>query len=302
MVVDRFADFDEKRQQYGNIPAIKVEEEGKDGKDAKPKKKAEFMVEFFNKVEIVKKAIVESNQRIKDIEQVRLESLRSVTLAQEKEASARLRKDETEINAYLTVAKKHIDAMSEENTSSLHPEELAIRKNMQQALIRKFSACVKDLHTQTDLHKKAIQEKEVRQLAVVFPDKSPEEITEMVENGENTVQAVRQKMGGTHSSVIDALDSAQSKLNDVIHLEKSMNELNQMFQDMARLVDSQGELLDNIGANVRSANTNIVKGHDEVVQADKYTKKRKKLMMYVTGCLTITIIIVGVAIIIWQSI
>merc|ERR1711964_88372 len=137
------------------------------------KKKDEFMVEFFNKVELVKKAIAESNQRIKDIEKVRFDSLRSVTLAQEKEASARLRKDEAEINAYLTVAKKHIDAMAEENTSELHPEEIAIRKNMQQALIRKFSACVKDLHTQTDLYSKAIQEKEVRQLAVVFPDKSP---------------------------------------------------------------------------------------------------------------------------------
>jgi len=299
VVVDRFEIFSETRERHGNGPAAKEEGDGKDGENKNnPEKKKEFMVDFFNKVELVKKALNEASIRIKDIERVRFDSLRSVTLAQEKEASDRLHKDEAEINAYLTVSKKHIDMMAEEDTSNLAPQEQAIRKNMQQALIRKFSACVKDLHTQTDLYRKEVQEKEVRQLGIAFPDKSPEEINEMVENGENTVQIVRQKMGGTHASVLDALNSVQDKYNDVRRLEKSMNELNQMFQDMARLVDAQGELIDNIGHCVQNANVNVVKGHEEVVQAEKYNKKKRKLCAAVSGCLTITIVVVVVLVVV----
>lgn len=168
VVLDKFEAFSETRERHGNGPAIKEEGDGKDENKNNPKEKKEFMVEFFNKVELVKKAVNEAGIRIKDIERVRFDSLRSVTLAQEKEASDRLHKDEAEINAYLAVAKKHIDMMAEEDTSGLAPQELAIRKNMQQALIRKFSACVKDLHTQTELYRKEVQEKEVRQLGIAF--------------------------------------------------------------------------------------------------------------------------------------
>jgi len=292
VITDKLSTFSNLREQYGNSAVLKDEHIDENENDAGDKKPEAFLAGFFSKVDIIKKGLDSCQQNIDDIEKVRFESMLSVGVAQEKELSEKLNKLEVTINAYFSSIKKNIDKLVEENKET-HPErEATIRSNMMQALLRRFGAAVK-LHTNnTFKYKEKIMEKEKRQLALALPDKSPEELDQMIEEGQNTAQIVRDKMGGTHASVLDTLNRVQDKHRDVLKLEKSMNELNEMFRDMAMLVDHQGELLDNIQTSVKNTNVAIVEGEKQVEQAHKWQKRKGKLCAIITCCMTVTIIII----------
>ena len=72
-------------------------------------------------------------------------------------------------------------------------------------------------------------------------------------------------MTGPHSQITDAAREVQAFHKDVLQLERSMNDLQQMFRDMALLVDMQGEMLDQIEFQVKDVKLNIDKGNKELV-------------------------------------
>jgi len=82
------------------------------------------------------------------------------------------------------------------------------------------------------------------------------------------------------------------KYNDVLTLEASVTELHQMFLDFALLVEQQGELLDQIEFQVKSAGDYIDDGNVDIVKAiEKQKSVRKK------QCWIILIILIIIAII-----
>jgi t-SNARE complex subunit (syntaxin) len=89
----------------------------------------------------------------------------------------------------------------------------------------------------------------------------------------------------------------QDKYADVLRLEQSVAELHQMFLDLALLVEQQGEMLDQIEFQVRTAANYVEQGNQEVVKALKSQKsaRKKKCCLLFVG-ITIILIIVLVAV------
>ena len=79
-------------------------------------------------------------------------------------------------------------------------------------------------------------------------------------------------------------------------LEKSLLELHQIFVDMATLVDSQGEMLDNIEAQVGKSVEYVKSGTEALKDAKMYQKASRKYMCCAIMMLLIilTIILVSV--------
>lgn len=75
-----------------------------------------------------------------------------------------------------------------------------------------------------------------------------------------------------------ALEDIQSKHRDVVKIEKSILELQQLFMDMAVLVAAQGEVLDQIAVHVDSAVNDTEAGVQSLQKAVKLQKKSRKKM------------------------
>ena len=89
--------------------------------------------------------------------------------------------------------------------------------------------------------------------------------------------------------------NVQDKYQDVLTLEASVQELYQMFQDFALLVDQQGELLDQIEHQVQAASEYIDDGNKDMVQAIELQKSiRKKQCCCIVTILVVIGIIVGI--------
>ena len=57
-----------------------------------------------------------------------------------------------------------------------------------------------------------------------------------------------------HSKIKNTVDDIQNKYKDILRLEQNVNELFELFQELAVLIQAQGEMLDNIEANLEDAN------------------------------------------------
>merc|ERR1712072_790252 len=85
-------------------------------------------------------------------------------------------------------------------------------------------------------------------------------------------------MAGTHALLIEEVQRIKDKHQDILRLERSMAELAQMFQEMAMLVDEQGEILDAIELNVANTKGYTEKAEQQLIQTRKHQEKGKRMM------------------------
>jgi len=100
----------------------------------------------------------------------------------------------------------------------------------------------------------------------------------------------------------DDLDFQDSMIRDrdaqIRVIQGQMVQVNDIFRDLARLVEDQGEMIDNIQTNIVSASQNVEAGLKEVKEADKSQQSSRKklcfLAIFVTVLLAIVVIVVVV--------
>ncbi|XP_018445893.1 syntaxin-132 isoform X2 [Raphanus sativus] len=127
-------------------------------------------------------------------------------------------------------------------------------------------------------------------------------IDELIETGnsEQIFQKAIQEQG--RGQVMDTLAEIQERHDAVRDLEKKLLDLQQIFMDMAVLVDAQGEMLDNIESQVSSAVEHVQSGNTALQRAKSLQKNSRKWM-----CIAIIILLIVVAVIVggvlkpWQN-
>merc|ERR1739844_245696 len=97
---------------------------------------------------------------------------------------------------------------------------------------------------------------------------------------QNVQQAYNDNIKQTYTKVA-------GKYQDILALEQSVAELHQMFLDFALLTEQQGELIDQIEFNVKSAVDYVEDANVDVYDAIESSKKVRKKQ-----CLIIVIVIV----------
>ncbi|KAE9465680.1 hypothetical protein C3L33_02392, partial [Rhododendron williamsianum] len=106
----------------------------------------------------------------------------------------------------------------------------------------------------------------------------------------------------TATTIMDTLAEIQERHDAVREVERKLLELQQIFMDMAVLVDAQGDLLDNIESQVSSAVDHVQSGNTTLQKAKKLQRNSRKWM-----CIAILILLIIIAIVVvgvikpWQS-
>ncbi|KAK9123006.1 hypothetical protein Sjap_012608 [Stephania japonica] len=127
-------------------------------------------------------------------------------------------------------------------------------------------------------------------------------IDRLIETGdsEQIFQKAIQEQG--RGQIMDTLAEIQERHDAVRDLEKKLLDLQQIFLDMAVLVEAQGELLDNIESQVSSAVDHVQSGNVALQKAKSLQRNSRKWM-----CIAIMILLLIVAIIVvavikpWQK-
>ncbi|CAH8386188.1 unnamed protein product [Eruca vesicaria subsp. sativa] len=122
-------------------------------------------------------------------------------------------------------------------------------------------------------------------------------VDRLIETGDSEQIFQKAIMEQGRGQIMDTLAEIQERHDAVRDLEKKLLDLQQVFLDMAVLVDAQGEMLDNIENMVSSAIDHVQSGNNQLTMALKKQKSSRKWMCIAILILLIIIIITVVSVV-----
>ncbi|CAN0105837.1 unnamed protein product [Pylaiella littoralis] len=254
-----------------------------------------FMEGFFDKVNAIKKDIDAVKKACTDLDTLTQQATLTSSATAEADAKSQINTTISDTNNRVAHAKGLLQAMREETESMkkdarAKPSEIRVRENLQNTLTRKFVDLAKDYQNRQNKYKTSVKKKAERQILAVKPSATEEELSAVFEQ-EDGVQRVMEAailQQGDPVEVTHVLQEVQDTYHDVRRLEASILELHKMFMDLALLVDRQGEMLDQIEYQVKSAADYVKDANTDIEHAIDSSKKIRKRQC----CLIIIVLVV----------
>lgn len=252
------------------------------------------MSKFLADKKVVEDTIEGLNRDTRKLEELQERSALAVDGNEEAVVSKELKRLIKRVNHSTKHAQKILQAMAAENKKIKKKRKAAkreggddwvdeyghvlrIREQTFNALTRKMVEAVR--HHQMVKFESAEKAKEkcLRRAKMVWPDKTDEELAANI--GDNPTGMFQQGIKTiANNKMKRAYEEANDRAKDVERLQRSIQELFMLFQDLAILVNKQGEVLNSIETNVNTASKNVKKGNAQLVKAHKYQKKTRKCM------------------------
>ncbi|CAI0384769.1 unnamed protein product [Linum tenue] len=254
---------------------------------------------FFKKVQEIEKLCEKLDKLLRKLQDAHEES-KAVTKAPSMKAiKQRMEKDVDEVGKIARLTKAKIEALDKENLANRQKPSCGkgtavdrSRTSTTVSLKKKFKDKMAEFQSLREMIQQEYREVVERRVFTVTGTRADEEtIDQLIETGdsEQIFQKAIHEQG--RGQVMDTLAEIQERHDAVRELEKKLLELQQIFLDMAVLVDAQGDLLDNIESHVSTAVDHVQSGNTALQRAKSYQKSSRKWM-----CIAIIILLIIVAI------
>lgn len=254
------------------------------------------MREFFSAVGEIQGRLKQGREGVTEMERRLEEMLQATAQERQRAISEGLNELVERTNGQMAEAKRGLEALKAkaEAEERLKPSAAQgrIRMNMQRALAKKQQELLMDFQQAQVDFKRALEWRQLKELQLLCPEASGEQLRDMMEEGQTSAQVMARRMAGAHAAILDEVERIRDKHQDILRLEKSIQDLAQMVQEIAMLVDSQGELLDNIESHVHDTKAYTGKGAKELDLTLKIQHSTRKWQL----CLSCFCVIVALAI------
>ena len=269
------------------------------GGEAPSSSQPEHMKQFFDDVEAIKSDIDTVTNATEQIITLKDRAVLATSETEEAQISDTIRNLVENTNKCAKSCKNMLGLLKEE-TSNLKekdeakPTDLRVRDNLVNTLLRKFIDEMKRYQNSQQQYKTDVKKKVTRQVQMIKPDATDQEVDEIMrsEGGREALYQQQILSGGVNDQIKTQYRQVAGKYQDVLTLEASVAELHQMFLDFALLTEQQGELLDQIEYQVRSAADYVEDANVDVYEAIEYQKKIRKKQCWIMLIVVILIIIV----------
>ena len=210
---------------------------------------------------------------------------------QESEVSSNINKIISDVQAKQSSMKGIIDSLEQmikDNQNEDNPET-RIRNNLFSSMTKKYQdICMKFQKLETEF-KNIIQTKNIRSAEIVLgKELSDNEKAEVINDPKYVEQIYGDKLkGGAHVTLQNAVADLEERHKDIKNLEKSILQVHNLIIDLSKLVQLQGEMIDNIDVNIQKAKNYVEKGEKNLNKAKENMKKARK-----KKCIILIIVIV----------
>ncbi|KAJ1961656.1 hypothetical protein GGI12_003125 [Dipsacomyces acuminosporus] len=255
--------------------------------------------EFFGLVDRITDQMSQVDQRIHQIGQLHEQALSATSDTRHTQVANDRDRIVADTNAQINAVKRDLQQIDQVLQRSAHDPSVsksqqAARASRQQGLAKKFSDQLQRYRQMENDFSRRNRERLERQYRIARPDASEQEIQSAIENdqaGQVFAQSViKSNRAGEARRVLRDVEERQA---DIRKIEKTINELAQMFVEVSDMVNRQQELLDNIDAAVEDAHVQVKAAHTEVKGAIVHRKKSRKRLW----CILILVIVLILVII-----
>jgi len=174
--------------------------------------------------------------------------------------------------------------------------ETRIKQNLSGSLIKQYEqACSKFQNVENEI-KQIMQTRVVRDAEIILNRKLEAGEREEILNDPEQVQKIYESRltGAGHIKLQNVVADIEERHKDLIVLERSINQVHQLFLELASLVALQGEIIDNIESNIKTAKDYVLKGEVDIIKAkENMQSARKKKCCILLIVLAVVIVIVA---------
>ncbi|GFE53010.1 SNARE domain containing protein protein [Babesia ovis] len=254
--------------------------------------------EYMNNVKDARALIASIDDGAKAINALMELSASAVTNEQSAGVSTKLNDIIARVNEACTKC-KGITTILQGQKDQGTPTEKRMRTNACNVCLNHFQASIKRYQDAQIVFKKAIKERTARQIQLIYPDAEPGELERLMApaNAHTVLETAARSSIVGNNNLVDAVQTIQSKYNDVLALEESVEELHQMMVELAGVVSYQGDLIDQVEFNTLKAVEYTEKANVELVKARSLRMRNSKIIMYITIGLTLAGLAVAIPII-----
>ncbi|XP_027888472.1 syntaxin-2 [Xiphophorus couchianus] len=169
--------------------------------------------------------------------------------------------------------------------------DFRIQKTQHSVLSRKFVEVMTQYNETQVSFRERSKGRIQRQLEITGRVTTNEELEEMLESGNPSI--FTSDIISDSQITRQALNEIESRHQDIMRLESSIRELHVMFMDMAMLVETQGDMVNNIENNVSNAAEYIYRAKEETKKAVRYQKKSRRKYMILAFALLILLAVIA---------
>ncbi|KAH7654252.1 syntaxin 1B/2/3 protein [Dioscorea alata] len=256
--------------------------------------------DFFKKVQGIEKQIQNLSMLLKKLQDANEESKGVTKAAAMKSIKQRMEKDIDEVGKVARIVKVKLEELDKDNL--LNREKPGCEKgsgvdrsrtSTTTALKKKLKERMSDFQTLREtIHQEYREVVERRVFTVTGNHADEQTIDRLIETGdsEQIFQKAIQEQG--RGQIVETLAEIQERHDAVREIEKKLTDLQQIFLDMAVLIEAQGDMLDNIEAQVTNADDHIQSGIGALQKARRLQKNTRKCT-----CIAIIILIIIIAVV-----
>ncbi|XP_025998454.1 syntaxin 3b isoform X4 [Astatotilapia calliptera] len=235
---------------------------------------AGFMDEFFSEIEVIRNNIEKIDENVTEVKKLYSVILSAPTSDQKTQEDLEaitndIKKLANGARNKLKTIERNLESEEQERVSA----DTRIRKSQHAVLSRKFvEVMTKYNEAQVDFRERS-KGRIQRQLEITGKATTDEELEEMLEGGNASVFTAGIIDSGISKQ---ALNEIEARHKDIVRLESSIKELHDMFVDIAMLVESQGDMVENIEQNISKSVDHIVAAKEQTKKAVRYQTKARK--------------------------
>ncbi|XP_077317906.1 syntaxin-2 [Lithobates pipiens] len=265
--------------------------EGEDGDTVVIMQKEQFMDDFFLQVEEIRNCIAKISENVEEVKK-KHSTILSAPNPEDKtkddleSLNKEIKNIANKVRTKLKSIEQTIDHDDNANRSSVN---LRIRKTQHTVLCRKFGEVMIEYNETQIQFRERSKGRIQRQLEITGKTTTDEELEEMLETGNPAI--FTSDIISDSQITRQALNEIESRHKDIMKLESSIRELHDMFMDIAMLVETQGEMINNIEKNVENSADYIEHAKEETKKAVKYQSKSRRKMIFIIICVLILVVI-----------
>jgi len=173
-----------------------------------------------------------------------------------------------------------------------------MRRNRTALVRSKFFEAIQNYQKVEQEYRAKSRQRVERQLRIVKPDATPEEVAAVAEGGGQQIFAQALTSSPRYGESRTAYREVQERQQDLKKMEQTLGELAQLFIDMGTLVEQQEETIDNIESTAKDVEADAGKAVKHlgkaVIHARSYRKGRWICFFVLLFVIAVLAIVLGV--------
>ncbi|KAI6095984.1 t-SNARE [Pisolithus sp. B1] len=256
---------------------------------------------FYSEISSIQDSLKTFSLDVSRIDELHSRSLNNTDDAAQQRVSSELERLVDQTSELSTQLKRRIQTLEKQGGSGRDGQ---IRKQQTAFVKSKFVDAIQKYQQMEQQHRQKYKQRIERQVRIVKPDATPEEIRAAVDD-ESGGQVFSQALmnSNRYGESRAAYREVQARHQDIIRIEKTIAELAQLFNDMSVLVEQQDETINAIQTTATGVekDTEVGLQHTEKAVVSARAARRKRWICFFLLLLILIIIGVVVAVVVTNN-